>query len=602
MPDAGREAAESLHSADPGAMARDAEILEPEDFGAELSRALEDRVFDPDPEVRSLAVSLIPGLHDPIPPDLLASALEDPCPDVVLSAAEALVSLRVPRASDVLSECLASRPQLTGPLALALARLGDAGAEELLMDRLGEGEPAVRIAVIRALGASGTAKAKPGLLMLLECGEPGAEDEAMEAVVRLHERAPSAALPGDLPPGLVGRRLPSLISSRDRDAHLTGISLIAWLKPPEGPALLLTLLDSPDRTVRERAREAFGMVAAGAEGSALRSIADAADRTPSVAALALDRLAVLREEEARAACFVLTRHLDPLVRERAAALAGRSGGRGAANALLLLMGDAVGHVRAQAAEALGVMRWAGAGPMLESLLSDPYPDVRHAALLALRSIREHEVDAEKLFERAQDAPSRAAALRACDPHRAGAPFQNAVSDPDALVRLAVAMCLNERGVWLEAAVVLLADEDPRVRAHALRARLQASPTSGLEPLQPCLRDPDAGVRQTFASGLEQATGAERDAWLRQLLGDPCVAVGRAAARSLARRPDSHSVGALLDAVSTGDLQVAAQAIESLGTLRDPEALPRLRAVARGGDLTLRELATDAVRHIEEALA
>jgi len=108
------------------------------------------------------------------------------------------------------------------------------------------------------------------------------------------------------------------------------------------------------------------------------------------------------------------------------------------------------------------------------------------------------------------------------------------------------------------------------------------------------------VRQTFASGLEQGTGVERDAWLRELLGDPCVAVGRAAARSLARRPDSHSVGALLDAVSTGAPQVAAQAIESLGSLGDAEALPRLRAVARGGDLTLREPAAEAIRRIEEA--
>ncbi|HEY2925137.1 MAG TPA: HEAT repeat domain-containing protein [Candidatus Eisenbacteria bacterium] len=599
MPKARKEAAELLQRADPGAKAREAQRLE--DFGAELSRALEDRVFDPDPETRSLAVSLIQGRPDPIPPDLLASALEDPSPDVVVSAAEALASLRIPRASDALSECLASRPELSGPLALALAKLEDPGVEELLMDRLGEEEPAVRVAVIRALGANGTARSTPELVRFLQCGVPAVEAEALAALAHLHERAPQAVPAGSLPAGLLERRLRGLVASGDRGAQRTGIALIAWLRPPEGPALLLMLLDSPDRVVRERAREAFGMVAAGAEGDTLRSIAEAADRIPGVAALALDRVAAAREEEALNVCLGLTRHSDALVRERAAALAGRSGGRGAANALLLLSGDAIGHVRAQAAEGLGLMRWASAGPILESmLLSDPYPDVRQAALTALRAIREHEVDAERLFERAQDGPARAAALRVCDPRRAGDLFQGAVSDPDAGVRLAAAMSLNERGVWLETAVVLLADEDPRVRAHALRARLEASSALGLEPLRAFLRDPDAGLRQTFAAALEQASGVERAAWLCQLLGDPCAAVGRAAARALGRRHDSHAVGALLDAVSTGAPPVAAQAIESLGSLGDPEALPRLRAVARGGDPELRDLATDAVRRIEAA--
>jgi HEAT repeat protein len=246
------------------------------------------------------------------------------------------------------------------------------------------------------------------------------------------------------------------------------------------------------------------------------------------------------------------------------------------------------------------MRHAGAGPALESLLSDPYPDVRQAALVSLRAIREHEVDAGALFEGAQDASARAAALRACDPRRAGAPFRAAVSDPDAGVRLAAAMSLNERGVWLDAASALLADEDPRIRSHAVRARITASPALGLEPLRSFLRDPDPGVRQTFALGLDQATGVERAAWLRELLGDESAAVARAAARALARPQGPDNVGALLDALSTAAPVVAAQAIESLASLGDPEALPRLRAVARGGDPALRDLARDAVRRIEEA--
>jgi len=262
----------------------------------------------------------------------------------------------------------------------------------------------------------------------------------------------------------------------------------------------------------------------------------------------------------------------------------------------------VGHVRAQAAEGLGLLRTTRAGKALEALLSDSYPDVRQAALLALRSIRDYEIDAEALFARARDGAGRAAALRSCDPRKTTALFQSAVSDPDVEVRLAAATRLNEGHVWVDGVAALLMDEDPRVRAHALRARLSASAALGLGPLQPFLHDPDAGVRQTFASGLEQATGLERSAWLRRLLFDPGAAVGRAAARALARRRDADAVGALLEAVSTASLPVSAQAIESLGTLGDPEALPRLRAVARGGDPAVRELAAEAARRIEAARA
>ncbi len=600
MPETGWNAADLLHRADPSSKAREAQRLQAEGLGAELSHALEDRVFDPDPETRSLAISLIPGLQSQVPLEILASALEDPCPDVVLSAAEGLATLRMPRACDLISECLASRPELTGPLALALAKLEEPGAEELLLDRLEEEEPPVRIALLRALGASGSERCKPRILPFLQCGKPAIEGEALAALARLHERIPHAVAAADLPAGLVEARLPALVDSRDGSTLRTAISLLSWLKPPGAPALLLTLLDTEDRAVRARAREAFGLIAASAERETLAAIVLGAGRAPSVAAAALDRVAAVRGEEGRARCLDLTAHDDARVRERAAALAGRSGGPGAAEALLALAEDPVGHVRAQAAEGLGLLRWAEGGPALEALLSDPYPDVRQAALTALRAIREYEFDACALFDRARDGSGRAAALRACDPRRTGAPFEAAVSDPDAEVRLAAAATLHDTGVWLDGAAALLADEDPRVRAHALRARLKASGTLGLEPLRSFLHDPDAGVRQTFAAGLEQAAGIERSAWLRRLLFDPVASVGRAAARALARQHDTDAVGALLEAVSTAALPVAAQAIESLGVLGAEEALPRLRAVARGGDPALRGLSSDAVRRIEAA--
>lgn len=599
MPETGREAADQLQRSDPNARARAALKLQQQDFGAELSRALEDRVFDPDPEVRVLATTLLPTLRTAGSPELLFSALEDPCPDVVVAAAEALAALRPPRAADALTECLASRPDLAGPIALAMARLGDPAVEELLLDWLGQEEPGVRIAVLRALGACGTERSVRELSRLLTRRDPAIQTEVLSALALIRERAPSAVGRAVLPAD-PHRWLGELIASRDRSAILTAISLIGWLRPTGGPGLLLGLLESHDPSVRERAREVFGAIAAGEEEAILGAIAEVADSNPAAAATALDRVAKAREDLSRGACLRLLGHADSKVRERAAALAGRSGGPGIPESLVALLEDSVGHVRARAAEALGVLRWEAAGPSLEALLNDPYPDVREAALASLRSLRDYEVDTARLLERASSVGARAAVLRACDPRRAGDAFLRAVSDPDADVRLAAATSLMERGLWREEASALLADENPNVRAHALRARLCGAPSLPLAPLAGFLHDRDAGIRQTLALGLEQAAGVERVEWLRQLLRDPCEAVGRAAARALANHHDPQTVGALLDAVSTGPIPVAASAIESLGALGDAEALPRLRAVARGGDPVLRELAARAARRIDES--
>jgi len=256
-------------------------------------------------------------------------------------------------------------------------------------------------------------------------------------------------------------------------------------------------------------------------------------------------------------------------------------------------------VRARAAEAIGLLRADPAGPALEALLRDPYPDVREAALTALRSLRGYELDEERLLAQASGPGARAAVLRACDLRRAPEALLAAVGDPDPSFRMAAALSLAERQIWTDDADVLLADEDPRVRAHALRARLSAAPALPLEPLRAFLHDSDPGVRQTLALGLERAAPIERAEWLRHLLRDPCAAVGAAAARALASQRDPDTLGALLDAAGTASLPVASAAIEALGALGDPEALPRLRAVARGGDPALRDTAFLAARRIEE---
>ncbi len=601
MPEPGSEAADLLQRGEPRDRARAARTLkDPSAAGAAL---IEDRAFDPDPEVRALALRLLAERRSPSSEEVLLSALADECPDVALSAAEALAARRHARAADAISECIAARSDLAGPLALALARLGDPGVEDLLWVEL-EGETADRAtrgALLRAVGSCGGARSAASLRALLGGAARDDHPAAAAALLEILEREPGLEGSEGLPAGAL-EALPALLGSTDARLRRAGIALARHARSVEAVALLLAAAADPDPGIAGRALEALPGAARGREEQLLVSLGA---RRPEEAAAALDHLGALEGEGARSALLRLLEDAAPRVREAAAALAGRSGLPGLAPGLTRLLSDPVGHVRARAAAALGALGAVAARPRLAALLRDPYPDVREAALDALRALRGGGSGPESIevppggAER--PAPgARAALLRALDPREHPGLLEDALADGDPDVRAAAAHRLAELGFWSDAAAVLLLDEDPRVRAHAARARLLARPLRPLEPLRPLLRDPDPGVRQAFASGLAGLPGPEALPWLEVLLRDGDAAVARAAARGLGRHRNSGGVRALLDVLSSAGLPVRAAAIEALAAIGDPEALPRLRAVARGGDAPLREAAAAAVRRIEGA--
>lgn len=556
--------------------------------------SLEDRAFDPDPEERAQAIRLLALARTPAGDEILFSALQDEAPEVALAAAEGLARLRLPRAANALTEAISSRSELVGPLALALASLADPGVEELLWVCMDGAGPAARDALLLAIASCGGARSVASLLRLAESPEGTVRERALGALGSIRRRAPHLVDIRTIPGYAVRDDLPRLLDSPEARVRLAGIRLLRDLAPEGARARLLHLIFDPVPDVAESALDALVGIAEGRESALLEGLAT---ESPEAATRVLDRLERLEDGAAREALEALLGSRETRVRERAAALAGRARMSALAPVLLRLLQDEDGHVRARAAEALGLLHETAAAKQLSRLLSDRYPDVREAALASLRRISGLPLSLPPAEEPAPGA-ARSSLIRASDPRANAGFFEDAIGDPDPEVRIAVLESCIDRGAWLPEAAVLLADEDPRVRAHAVRAVLGASPRPGAAPLRALLDDPDPGVRQILALSLASLPDPEALPFLLALRKDGNVAVARGAVSSLAGRTDPESRGALLDAAGSGPLPVRRAAIDGLGERGDPDALPRLRALARGGEAELREPAAAAARRIE----
>ncbi|WP_405942114.1 fumarate reductase/succinate dehydrogenase flavoprotein subunit [Streptomyces sp. NBC_00207] len=223
-------------------------------------------------------------------------------------------------------------------------------------------------------------------------------------------------------------------------------------------------------------------------------------------------------------------------------------------------------VRAAAVAALGETVPAGAGPALADRLADGAPAVRAAAAAALR----------ELVEVLPGGPELAAGLRA------------ALAVPDAVVRSAALEALRAlRLGGAELYAASLADADPEVRIHAVRALVSVD---AVPALAAAASDPAREVRVAVAKGL----AAVRDpapAPLDPLLADADPLVRGAALGALASVgcPDGYAhtaVAALADAA----WQVRAGAAAGLSAAAPEAAVPALAKALADANADVRKAA------------
>lgn len=137
-------------------------------LGSEVVEPLQERLLNPEPEVRWWAVRVLAEVHDPRVPGLLVKALEDADRSVRWCAGLALRTHPSPQAIPALISMLSGEDGLTRRLAGdALVAIG-AQAVPQLIEALQSSENLPRIEAVRALAKIGDERAIPVLFEALD--------------------------------------------------------------------------------------------------------------------------------------------------------------------------------------------------------------------------------------------------------------------------------------------------------------------------------------------------------------------------------------------------------------------------------------------------
>lgn len=293
-----------------------------------------------------------------------------------------------------------------------------------------------------------------------------------------------------------------------------------------------------------------------------------------------------------AATHVLTHALlndHPLVRGRVAEVLVQTKDPKAIPALLTALGGEYYTVRSRAARALGAIGDPEAVPALLEALKDPELEVRCEAVEALGMFKLPES-----FDRMADL---------------------LLEDPQIEARQAAASALGRTGHADAIPYLMLALRDPfwwyerEQTAEVLLDAIAGMRTLAVEPLLEALTDKEGTVRRFAARLLGRIKDGRAIQALGSALYDTHFEVGRAAAEALAgfgapglkvlaealHHPEAglrqHAIAGLtlsgdqrivpiiLEMLKDPDREVRMQAVQSLGALKDPRALPALQTIA-----------------------
>jgi len=217
-------------------------------------------------------------------------------------------------------------------------------------------------------------------------------------------------------------------------------------------------------------------------------------------------------------------------------------------------------------------------PALEEAVHDPNPDVRAAALQALRVLAGREA-----------MPNLVRALEA---------------DPDAVVRWQAAVELEALRApeALPALQAGLRDRDPLVRASAVEALRGVGDPSAVPAVSTRLRDAAIVVRRSAADALGALGDPTAASALGRALRDPDPDVRRLAARSLLTLKTPEASEALARALRDRDPRVRATVIEALRQFGTPQAVPIALRYVRAWQSSTREAAAAALGGLKDPRA
>jgi HEAT repeat protein len=562
---------------------------------------------------RRLAAARIGELPAEIGLQLARQAMGDPDVEVRLRAAQAAITLRMPKAGDQVIPWLSESDPRVRLTACDVIRASPTDRSVVALGRvLGDPDPHVRVAAAAAMGSSGEAAAVSPLLGHLD--DPAAEvrEEVARALGRIGDGRAVVSLIGKVQDSVpevrkvVARALGDLGDARAASAlmlalqdalpevRLEAVTALGKLRSEEAVPAITPLAEEGGESGANRPQQG-GLGVGEVRAAALRALgrigSDGAVKA-LVRALAKDDPAALRSPVREALAAAGKRSAPALI----AVLGGSPPGNTAAGAALVLGAlhdreavPAIVHAMARGVvplrhglRALALGGAPAALPTALEMLDDADPVVRKEAIRAAASLLEPgHVDGRPVD------PARAALADARTPiderielcrllGRTGAPrAQEAllplVKAKPAALRLAVIEALGTLRVGSpavdKALLEALDDEAPEVRFKAATALGRV----GGAAAAPLLLE-----RLTVAA--EQDRGA----------------LGVAISGALARVSDAALVAKVREAVATTPESARDALIEGLGRMRGPEARGALEALAAGG--------IDDRRKVAEALA
>lgn len=388
----------------------------------------------------------------------------------------------------------------------------------------------VRAAAVKAVGMLGGRSASDRLRTLLKDEDPGV-------------RALAAGALGDLEVREAALDIARLLDDPGDDVRYRAVRSLVRLRSPDCVPLLLEALDDAHAPVRMGAVEA--LAACGAREAIPRLVRLLKEKPTDVVAVAATALGKLGAREHAPDLVPLLKSPEYSVRWWAGHALVEMGADEGLDAALVLLLDPANAARAP--DLLARWTTAGRAPRVVPLL-------------------EHE-----------DARVRAAAARALQPHRAGAPQAAQLDDPDADVR--------EKALWsllqtrpdgvADKVLARFKDEAPKVRLAAARVYPGITAKPDLGRLVPLLEDPDERVRQGVCDTLGSHGARAFAADVRKRLADPSAGVRIQAARALGRMGAKDAAPDVMKLLGERNPVLRWHAAAALGEMRAPTAVDEL---------------------------
>ncbi|HUH03154.1 MAG TPA: TonB family protein [Kofleriaceae bacterium] len=368
------------------------------------------------------------------------------------------------------------------------------------------------------------------------------------------EWPPERAIPAFIATGLVRRAAERLARAVDAPTAITMGRAVAL-------AAVRAALDERDETVRAAGVRAATVSRASELGPALERVA----RTAVDVGVRRDAIRALGTVRAASARTFLLSVVD--------------GSAGVQDA---------GSVAA-AAHALGELGAGNsAGPHLLAALSGKNDERRRLALAVMSEVPVPEA-VDELQALATTGDNRALRAAACsalgvaaagskDPAAAMATLRKLLATNDATVRAACARGIgalaragtqNRATYWK--VVELIKDRDDAVRAAAAHAAAHLDPAKFGGELYLLRAERSPAVLEALASGLAVVTGPAAYQRLTGLLKSEAIQVRRAAARSLARRPEQQAAAVVAGLIADPDLEMKLLAASTIGSIQALDA-------------------------------